>query len=88
MPEMARLLLVLHFRIGNGRITYRTPVDDPAALVDPAFLVHLAEYFGNGLVAALIHGKSLPVPVAGRPHLFQLVDDPPAVFLLPFPGAF
>ncbi len=88
MPEMTCLLLVLHFRIGNGRIAYRTPVDDPAALVDPAFFVHLAEHLGDRPVAALVHGKALPVPVAGRTHLFQLVDDAPAIFLLPLPGTF
>ena len=45
MPEMARLLLVFHFRIGNGRITYRTPVNDSAALINPSFFVHLTEHF-------------------------------------------
>ena len=64
MPEMACLFLILHFRVGNRGVADGTPVDDPAALVDPSLLVHLHENFGNGLVAAFIHCEALAVPVA------------------------
>ena len=87
MPEMACLLFIFYLGIRNGGITYRTPVDDPAALVDPAFFVHLAEYFGNCLIAALVHGKTLSVPVTGGAKLFQLFNDPSAVLSLPLPGS-
>ena len=66
VPEMACLLLILYLGIGNGGITYRTPVDNTAALVNPALFMHLAEHFGNGLVTALIHGETFSVPVTGR----------------------
>ena len=88
MPEMARLLLVFHFRIGNGRITYRTPVNDSAALINPSFFVHLTEHFRDRLIAALVHRKTFSVPVAGRTQLFQLADNSAAVFLFPFPCPF
>ena len=65
MPEMACLLFILYLCVRNGGITYGTPVNDPAALIDPAFFMHLAENFRYGLVAALIHGEALSVPVTG-----------------------
>ena len=70
VPEMARLLRILHLRIGNGRVAHRTPVDDTAGLVNPAFFMHSAENFRHSLIAALVHGKTFPVPVAGRAQLF------------------
>ena len=88
MPEVACLLLIHDFRIGDGGITYRTPVNNPAAFINPSFLVHLAEHLGNGLITALIHSKTLPVPVAGRTQLLQLADDPSAVLFFPLPGTF
>ena len=86
MPEMAVLLLVLHFRIGNGGLADRAPVDDAAALVDPALFVHLAENFRDGLIAALVHGETLAVPVAGRAQLLELVHDAAAVLFAPVPA--
>ena len=86
MPEMAVLLFVLHFRVGNGGLADRAPVDDAASLIDPALLVHLAEDFRDGLVAALVHGKALAVPVTGGAELLELVDDPSAVLLAPVPA--
>ena len=86
MPQMARLLLVLHLRVGDRGIAHRTPVDDAPPLVDIALLMHLHEDFRHGPVAALVHGEALPVPVAGGAHLLQLVNDAAAVLPLPVPG--
>ena len=66
MPKMTCLFLILYFRIGNGGIANRTPVYNTASLVNPAFFMHLAEHFGNGLVTALVHGETFSVPVTGR----------------------
>ena len=87
MPEMTGLLLILYLGVRDGGITYGTPVDDTGALVDVTFLMHLYEYFGNCLVAALIHGKTLSVPVTGGAHLLQLGNDTSAVLFLPLPGS-
>ena len=87
VPEMTGLLLIFHLGIGDGGITDRTPVDDTGALVDIAFLVHLHENLGNCLVAALIHGEALSVPVTGRAQLLQLRNDSSAVLCLPLPGS-
>ena len=87
VPQMPCLLLIFHFRVGDGGIADRTPVDDAGALVNPAFFVHFAEHFRNCLIAAFIHGKALPVPVTGRAKLFQLGNNSAAVLLLPVPRA-
>ena len=84
---MSCLLLIFYLCIGDGGITYGTPVNDTGTLVDIAFFVHLHEYFGDCLVTALIHGETLSVPVAGRAQLFQLTNNTSAVFLLPLPGS-
>ena len=88
VPEMAGLLFILHFRVGDGSVADRTPVDDPASLVDPALFVHLHKYFGDGLIAALIHREALTVPVAGGAELLELVDDPSAILFAPVPAVF
>ena len=87
MPEMSCLFRILNLCIGNRSVTYRTPVDDTASLVDPALFMHFTEHFGYGLITALIHGKAFSVPVTGGTKLFQLADDPSAILLLPVPGA-
>ena len=86
MPEMSRLFLVLYLGIGNGGLTYRTPVDNAAAFIDPSFFVQTAEYFFYSLGTALIHRETFSVPICGRAQFFQLVVDPSAVLLFPFPA--
>ena len=66
MPEMAGLLLIDNFRVGNGCLTFRTPVDNPVIFVNISFFIELYENFLNCLVAAFVHSKALSVPVAGR----------------------
>ena len=34
--------------------------------------MHFAKDFGNGLVAAFVHGKTLSVPVTGGAHFLKL----------------
>ncbi len=88
MPEMPRLFFMLHLRVGDGSLTYRTPVNDPGTFINIPFFIQTDKYFLNGLRAAFVHGKTLPVPVAGRTQFLQLIDDRPAVFFFPLPGPF
>ena len=69
MPEMAFLLFVLYFRIGKRGLTHRTPVDDPGPPVNVAFLIKLDKYLFHRLGTALVHGETLPLPVAGHAQL-------------------
>ena len=87
MPEKAVLLLVLHLRVGDGRFAVGAPVDDALPPVDEAVVVQLFENLQNSLAAALVHGETLTLPVAGTAQLFQLLHDAPAVLLFPVPSA-
>ena len=69
VPEMACLLLIFNLCIGNRGLAYRTPVDDAASLVDPAFFIQTAEYFLYGFGTALVHGKAFSLPVCGGTDL-------------------
>ena len=87
MPEMSILLLVLHLRVRDGSLAYRTPVDNAGTLVDKPLIMHFAEYFLNCLRAALIHGKTFSVPITGGTHFFKLLDNASAILRSPLPGA-
>ena len=41
----------------------------------------------DGLVAALVHREAQAIPVTGGAELFELLDNPAAVLILPRPGA-
>ena len=86
VPEKSILLLMLHFRIGDGSLTYRTPVYNAASLVDPTFFIQLDKYVLNGFGTALIHGKALALPVRGRSQLPELLYDASAVLFSPLPA--
>ena len=49
--------------------------------------MHLHKHFRDRLVAALVHGEPLPVPVAGRAEFLKLGDNPSAVLFFPVPCA-
>ena len=63
------------------------PVDHPVAAVDQALVVQAYEHFLDGIRAARVHSKALPLPVTAGAQLFQLADDAVAVLGLPIPGA-
>ena len=88
VPEKSVLVLMYNLCIRNRGLAYRTPVDDPGAFVDIAFLIKADKYFLNSLGAALIHGKALTLPVCRCSQLFQLIDDLSAVLLFPCPRMF
>ena len=86
MPEVAVLFLVFNLGIRDRCLTYRTPVDDAGALVDPALVIHLKEDILNCIRAAFVHGETLSLPVCRRSNLLQLLDDASAVLCSPFPA--
>ena len=69
VPEMSSLLLMLYLCIRDGRMTYRTPVNDSGTFVDVSFLIETGKYFQNCLRASFIHGETLSVPVTGGTNL-------------------
>ena len=84
---MAGLVDVFDLGVGQRRQAVRAPVDDAAALVDEALVVHLTEGLAHGSGAALIHGEAAARPVAADAELALLLDDAAAVLFLPRPDA-
>ena len=82
---MTGLVHIFDFRVRKGGDAVGTPVDDPAALVNKALLIQGHEDLPDGLGAALVHGKSCPIPVAGGAQLLLLLHDPIAELILPVP---
>ena len=85
VPQMAGLLLIFHFRVGQGGLALGAPVDDTVAAVDQAFFVQAHEHLAHGLIAALVHGEALPAPVAASAQTALLAVDASAVLLFPCP---
>ena len=87
IPQVAGLVDVFDLGVGQRRQAVRAPVDDAAALVDEALVVHLTEGLAHGSGAALIHGEAAARPVAADAELALLLDDAAAVLFLPRPDA-
>ena len=86
MPEEAVLFLILYLRVGNGRLTLRTPVDDLGTLIDPSLFIQIDKDLLHGVGEPLVHGKPGAAPVAGGPQLLELLDDPVLILFFPGPG--
>ena len=87
MPHMAVDLDVLHFKVGNRRLEFRIPVDEPLAAIDQPFVIEANEDFQHRPGKPFVHGEAFARPVAGGTKPFQLVEDQPAGLVLPFPDA-
>ena len=85
VPEMARLIDVLHLRVAQRGGALGAPVDDLLALVDELFLIEVDEGLAHGLGAGVVHREALALPVAGAAERFQLLDDAVAELVLPGP---
>ncbi|CCX38695.1 uncharacterized protein BN452_00310 [Clostridium sp. CAG:1013] len=86
VPEGTFLLLEFHLRVRDGGLAVGAPVDDPLAPVDQALVIQLDEHVAHSFGTALVHGKTEPVPVAGRTQQLQLFQDAAAELILPGPG--
>ena len=87
MPQMTDLTFILYFCIAQSSLAAWTPVDDPVSTVNKPFVVKSFEETVHCPVAALIHGETFPLPIAGRPHLAQLLHDGSSVFVPPVPSS-
>ena len=83
--EVAVYILVLHLKVGEGRVTAAAPVDDVVSLVNQPLFEKLHEHFAHGARQPFVHGEAFTVPVARRPQALELVDDGAAVLLTPAP---
>ncbi len=85
--ELAHLLGVFHFQVGDGSLETGRPVDQARAAVDQALLEQAHKGLAHRARQALVQGEALAVPVAGGAQAADLAGDHAAVLLLPGPGA-
>ncbi len=85
VPEVPRLVLILHLHVGQGSDAVGTPVDDAGPLVDQPLLVQGDEHVAHRPAQPLVHGEAGPLPVGGDAQLLLLLDDAGAVLGLPVP---
>lgn len=87
MPKVTRLILIFDLGVGNRSQAMGAPVDYSLAPVDKSLFIKIAENLVDSLVAALVEGEALALPVAGRAHLLELFDYSAAELLFPRPCA-
>ena len=73
MPEVTRLILIFNLCVGDGGQAVGAPVDYSLAPVDKSLFIEIAENLVDGLVAALVKGEALALPIAGRAELLELL---------------
>ena len=65
---------MFHLQVGQGGMTAGTPIDDIIAPVDQALIKKTGKNLPHSPGQARVHGKPLPVPVAGAAETFKLID--------------
>ena len=84
---MALVLIVDDFKVADGGLAARTPVDDVSAAIDEPLLVQADEGLAHGDGEILVHGEVFALPVDRGAEALHLVEDGAAVVALPLPHA-
>ena len=87
VPEVALHLLVKHLVVANGGLQERVPVDEPLPATHEPFLEEPEERLADGCRALVVEREPGAIPVAARPEVTKLAEDPLLVLLLPGPDA-
>ncbi len=87
-PQETVALLVFDFRVGDGRLRDRVPVDQPRPAIDQAVAVECDEYFRDDRGEALVHREAFARPVRSEAERTKLLVDDAAVLFAPAPRAF
>ena len=87
LPQVALLLLVDDFKIADGGLAARAPVNDVRAAIDKALLVEADEGFPDGDRQVLAHREVFALPIDRVADPLHLFEDGAAVVLLPLPHA-
>ena len=85
VPQVALLVVVFHFKVGDRRVQLGVPVDQALAAVDQAVFMQTHEGFLDRIGQAVIHGEALAAPVDRRAQTADLPADVAAGLFLPFP---
>ena len=87
VPEVALHLLVKDFVVADRRLQERVPVHEPLAAAHEAFLEEAEERLADGRRALVVEREPGAIPVAARPEVTELAEDPLLILLLPSPDA-
>ena len=88
LPHVAVFLGAFDFKVGDGGLKLRVPVDEAVAAVDEAFLIKTNEGFNHDLGELFVHREVGAVPVDAVADAAHLVENRAARELLPFPDFF
>ena len=86
--EVCIFLFIFNFKISKSCFTPWTPVDNILALINQSLFIKSYKYFSDSIGKALIHGKTLTLPVTGSPKSFKLINNGSTGFFTPFPDLF
>jgi len=64
--KVARFIQMLHLYIRNGGMAFGAPVGNVMTTVNETLFIKSYKHLQHGLRTALVHGETLPVPIAGR----------------------
>ena len=78
---------MLDLKVGERRMAARAPVDKFIAAINKTIIIKCHKHFAHCPRTAVIHGKALAAPVAGRAELHELLDYRAAGLVLPLPHA-
>ena len=87
VPEVSLHVHMLYLCVTDRSLAYRTPVDQTGSLIDQLLLVQAYKYILDRFRTALVHRKTLSLPIRRGAHLLQLGNDPAAILLFPFPSS-
>ena len=82
---MPLYLLVEHLVIAHGRLEKRVPINEPLAAADEPLAKQAVEGGADGRGALVVEREPHALPVAARPQVAKLAQDPLLVLLLPGP---
>ncbi len=85
MEQMAPLLLINHFLVGESGQRLRIPVYHPYSAVYQTLLEEMTEHPYHRAGTSLVHSEGGPLPVARRAKLAELLENHTPVLVSPVP---
>ncbi len=86
--KLALLRLAQNFEIGQYGLIVRTPIHNAIAAINHSVVVQAHKGFADSARKILVHGETFARPIDRRALAPDLLENLPAVLLLPGPDAF
>ena len=84
---MAVFFFAFDFKVGDGRLQLRIPIDQTQALIDEAFVVELHERLADNLRELVVHREVQALPIEAVAQTAHLIENRAAGEFLPLPNA-